>query len=409
MGSRQAVAARDQGRCLMAGLLDFGSEEERLAQQRALQAYADQVGKQQDRQAVWDALGQTLPAQIVKSIYQAARLPGDVYQGKVDPQSPEAIGRAADFAGSVMLGGMPFGHQAAKQAASEGSALIGMFAGPSAKTADLGALKMAQEMAQAGASRDDIWNKTGWFQGVDKKWRFEIPDNTSFYRALDPKDGDTVGRQLAHQQLFAAYPEMENIQHFAINPRAVTGGMQQGEYRTGYDPTNRAHDQILLGGPNKSSTILHELQHAVQNQEGFARGGNTTALQKNTPAWEIYQERLAAMRNPLTLEQYAKFAGFDNVDDAAKSYKGYLKQIKKIDPVADRAAQEYGVENAYRRLAGEVEARNVQKRLDMTPQERKASPPWMTQDVLDENQFIRGLPEQKRPYIKKEDIERGLL
>ena len=92
----------------MAGLLDFLTDDERAAQQRALQAYAGQVGQQQARQEVWDALGQTLPAQIVKSIYQAARLPGDVYQGKVDPQSPEAIGRAADLAGAAITGSMPF-------------------------------------------------------------------------------------------------------------------------------------------------------------------------------------------------------------------------------------------------------------------------------------------------------------
>ena len=92
----------------MAGLLDWQTDDERAAQQRALQAYSNQIGQQQARQEVWDALGQTLPAQIVKSIYQAARLPGDVYQGKVDPQSPEAIGRAADLAGAAITGSMPF-------------------------------------------------------------------------------------------------------------------------------------------------------------------------------------------------------------------------------------------------------------------------------------------------------------
>lgn len=108
MGFRQAAPQVDQGRCVMAGLLDFLTDDERAAQQRALQAYTGQVGQQQARQEVWDALGQTLPAQLIKSIYQAARLPGDVYQGKIDPRSDEAISRAADFAGAAITGSMPF-------------------------------------------------------------------------------------------------------------------------------------------------------------------------------------------------------------------------------------------------------------------------------------------------------------
>lgn len=92
----------------MAGLLDWQDDEQRAAQQRALMSYAGDVARQQDRQAVFDALGQTLPAQLIKSIYQSARLPGDVYQGKVDPRSDEAINRAADFAGAAITGSMPF-------------------------------------------------------------------------------------------------------------------------------------------------------------------------------------------------------------------------------------------------------------------------------------------------------------
>lgn len=40
----------------------------------------------------------TWPARLAKTIYSAVTLPGDVYAGKVDPLSQEAIGRAADTA-----------------------------------------------------------------------------------------------------------------------------------------------------------------------------------------------------------------------------------------------------------------------------------------------------------------------
>jgi hypothetical protein len=44
---------------------------------------------------------------------------------------------------------------------------------------------------------------------------------------------------------------------------------------------------------------------------------------------------------------------------------------------------------AYTRLAGEVEARNAQHRMNMTPEQRRANPPWRTQDLPDEQQIVR--------------------
>ena len=59
----------------------------------------------------WDKLGQTWPAQIFRHALSAAMLPGDVYAGRVDPLSDDAIGRSTDLAGLAMLGttGAPMG------------------------------------------------------------------------------------------------------------------------------------------------------------------------------------------------------------------------------------------------------------------------------------------------------------
>jgi hypothetical protein len=45
----------------------------------------------------------------------------------------------------------------------------------------------------------------------------------------------------------------------------------------------------------------------------------------------------------------------------------------------------------YRALAGEVEARNVQTRMDMDAATRRATPPWATEDVPRDQQIVRGL------------------
>lgn len=45
----------------------------------------------------------------------------------------------------------------------------------------------------------------------------------------------------------------------------------------------------------------------------------------------------------------------------------------------------------YHRVAGEVEARNVEYRRKMTAEQRRKTPPWDTQDVYDHLQLLRGL------------------
>lgn len=49
-------------------------------------------------------INDSIPAQAVKAAYSGFTLPRDVYQGKVDPLSNEAIDRSADLAGMVTLG-----------------------------------------------------------------------------------------------------------------------------------------------------------------------------------------------------------------------------------------------------------------------------------------------------------------
>lgn len=61
---------------------------------------------------IWDRLAQTWPAQLAQQAWGAFTLPGDVYAGRVDPNSPEAVNRAADMA-SLMAGGGTAGALAA--------------------------------------------------------------------------------------------------------------------------------------------------------------------------------------------------------------------------------------------------------------------------------------------------------
>lgn len=318
-----------------------------------------------------DALSQTWPARLAQDVWGAAKLPGEVYAGRVDPLSPQAIAGMNTLAGTMMGGGMPMAQKGA----------VGIFGGRLATTANKGTLARAEQMAAQGADKYKIWNETGWFQGADNKWRFEISDLGSTMKGsgsiaqMTADKGNTVGSVLFHPELFAAYPSLSKME--------LHGGAGIG--RGGYHRDLLGEGAMIRIGPDARdprSTLLHELQHAVQELEGFAPGASPIGLRPKTPAWDIYQERLAAIRDSgkISREEFSKQAGYEGLAPE-KDYLLFLKQTKNISPTVDRAAQEYAVQEAYRRAAGEVEARNVSSRRNLNEEQRRVMPPWTTEDI----------------------------
>ena len=273
----------------------------------------------------------------------------------------------------------------------------GVFAGINALTADKEALAKAQQMIAQGVDPAQVWKETGWGKGVDGKWRFEIDDSKATLRdyQFTPKEayeqartnafisdnelmknraksmseyalmtknqlrdeykktgneivdaainGDIEKAKLlsekrsgldallsqmgsreygktssfiAHGDLGRAYPDVYKI-HTRVSPDDV--GNANAHYYRGNDLQS---EQIVLGRKpilnSDKSTMLHELQHAIQEREGFAKGGN-----------------------PNQFEGSPQFR--------------YMK---------------------YQRLAGEVEARMVQNRMNLTPEQRRDTYPF---------------------------------
>lgn len=302
--------------------------------------------------------------------------------GQVNP-----VGPAPEEVAGQLLGGQPppplaagtpaplrTMNEALLAGAQYGMPGVGMFAGPRAVGADMQMLAQAKEMAGYGIHPNDIWFKTGWFQGADGMWRFEIPDigmthdlNLAKYTTSTPR---TVGDAVRHPDLFNAYPDLANLE-FAATPRG--GGLYTGNMIT-----------VGMQSPDPRGTILHELQHGVQEREGFAPGANTYGLKMSTPAWDLYKERIQAIQTPLSYEEFSRQAGYDG-PAPAKDYEHYLRLIKKPPMNVISAAQEYAVQEAYRRSAGEVEARNVSGR---AAKDLYNVPPASTEDVPRELQIV---------------------
>jgi hypothetical protein len=314
-----------------------------------------------------------------------------------------------------------------------------IFAGVGAATANKQMLKRAEEMLASGASRDEIWNNTGWFQGADGKWRFEIDDSESVYKPNQLKDYEHQGRPykagelgwaVTHPELFAAYPDLstiERIDYSFSHPEGVFG-----QYRPADDFMPESITSWKEGG---ASTNLHEIQHAIQKREGFASGANPKFAQEfapENPKWRVHMENKPKVERALAYsktENYQRDLEKSNAlweekyeplltkldDDRVAAGRGGITDIEsRVDEIfsafkeeqkrllpnfvyVDEVAQKYGLKEpqrrvgaveAYRRAAGEVEARNVQKRRNMGADERKANPPWITQDTPDESQLL---------------------
>src|SRR5690606_2046871 len=120
------------------------------------------------------------------------------------------------------------------------------------------------------------------------------------------------------------------------------------------------------------SMTLHELQHGVQTREGFAPGGHPESV-KDLPGTRAL---------------------------ADKYYEDMKDIVLLPEPQVRAMAEGRAAEEVYKRLAGEVEARNVQTRRNMTAAERRATPPWKTQDIPDEQQIItRVRPTRQEVFV----------
>ena len=211
---------------------------------------------------------------------------------------------------------------------------LAILGGVTAKTFPWAKLKIAEAMEKAGKSVDEIWRATGLERGADNFWRFEISDRG--YR-VKPNVGvlDNEGFRVAplyeqqvHPGLQAAYPNLAGAQSkIRIDPR----GPELGFFQPG---------SISVEAPIRSvikSKSIHELQHMIDDLEGYALGGNLLEFMKPGISWrEAYE--------------------------------------------------------LYRRLAGEVAARNAKSRLYESELQRQRKSPLRTEDIPRDRQIIRFSP-----------------
>lgn len=234
-------------------------------------------------------------------------------------------------------------------------------AGPKAKTASSKSLALAEAMEEDGASREEIWQKTGWIRGADGQWRFEVDDSKAEFRpngdarllgepryrrleeltdkwgdsfekggealteeeeaemeALEEEYSDRVWEKkyelqdfLKHDELYEAYPL---LRHTTVRFEKLDPGVK-GKF----DKRNGAiilSDSLFGKGPE---TLLHEIQHIIQKYEGF-QGGTSPEYwaRRDYESGDRIQERLqreySDLLNGLTKEEQNDYIRYQEID-----------------------------------------------------------------------------------------------
>jgi predicted SprT family Zn-dependent metalloprotease len=260
-------------------------------------------------------------------------------------------------------------------------------------------LAVAKKMKAQKKSKQFIKTSTGWELGPDGFWRMEISDSKFSYtdgqlnKIIDKAiDGDFTYKALSdvitNKQLFEAYPDLKKINvvfgktgKVRFSPMATynmsptTGAVYLSG---GYGDTHIIINSETLkekGTDEILSYIEHEVQHYIQDKEGFTQGSDPreefdTIISKIED--EIFaksgkplEKRLSNELNRLSIERNALAANpsDENKQKYADLYKQklyiydkYAKDVLKIGSIYDKALQNY------RKKYGEVEARNVELR-----------------------------------------------
>jgi hypothetical protein len=234
-----------------------------------------------------------------RKVADALANPGASFEQFVDHRNNQAGEQLSLLKDS----GPPVGKQTPEQRAArqklaeamaEGMNPAGILAGPMAKTANFDKLRKAVQMEMKKAHPEEIWQETGWTRGLDRRWRFEIPDQFTQPVGLEREIARPAGlgarsyerlstpppRQLGdfdkiydHPELYEAYPQLKQIAgRLSLDPQLSKP--YAGSYS--YGPGNGPGTLLAQGTTYDylKDTTLHELQHAVQGLEKFAGGGS---------------------------------------------------------------------------------------------------------------------------------------
>lgn len=247
------------------------------------------------------------------------------------------------------------------------------------RTARMDNLSVARKMEEEKKDAKAIKMATGWERGADGKWRYEMPD-AKIKDTMDVGGGHIVKRYeddmlwnggklsevIDAPELFKAYPQLKSVR---IETDAIMNDMpSHGEYDSKTNTITIHADELKY----MNDILNHEIQHVIQDIEGFAKGGSPRLVRGEV------KKRFDEVTKQI--KQLRAEGKEDEAKALIEKNRGLYNAYQKNDDY-----------NSYKSLAGEVEARNVSARLNMTPEERRKSLAESTEDVARKDQIFLGV------------------
>lgn len=282
-------------------------------------------------------------------------------------------------------------------------------AGVNARTADSSTLRRAEALEQSGTDNETIRQETGWYRGMDGRWRFEIDDSGMEFR----RDGDAQlmkeegyrrlneltdrweksfekGTELSeaetqemerlqeeykdavwgekyllrdfakHDALFEAYPALNRV---SLVFDTLPGGTKG--YFSKRDNTIVLSDSLF---GKEADVVLHEIQHVIQKTEGFASGTNPGYWNRGENydrAAEKYRDNRARLLNGLSTDDLALYDEYRSTERemGAMLDGSMLYDESRMDALEKRSDELYrelygkawfGKLNRYDRILGDA-------------------------------------------------------
>lgn len=175
-----------------------------------------------------------------------------------------------------------------------------------------------QEVSRAGeeAATDyliSVYQEHGVLRGADGKWRVEIADDKMRLSApakqelVESNEHATprnmpLHRVIDHPTLFKAYPELRDVPvNLELNKNAPGYGYTNPHPREGATEifcSGQSIDELL-------DILVHEIQHAVQSLEDFARGGSSEEFLEYTKNFKAPKQVMQFLIDNASPEEFS--------------------------------------------------------------------------------------------------------
>lgn len=276
-----------------------------------------------------------------------------------DPEF-QAGKEGVNMAMNVMGGGVG-SSRAMPNPTGQGGKDLGMFIGKNSPLWDEGAPKI---LGPDGVYRQEISDKLSSIIGSGD---YETAVMQAYKRNIDagkPVDTEVFLKDVFnHPELFKAYPDLEKYKMRILDPESRAYA-KKGSDMTIFVRANATPEDAR-------SSILHEVQHHIQENEGFARGGSVRELAKK-PMQEFkhYDDAIGRIN-----EQMKKAVGTPKYSELMAERDALVVEARLRGVLYPSQVEAIAMDK-YKKLGGEAEARLTQSRRDMSKEELAAQPPF---------------------------------